>query len=314
MTGEPGTSATGPLAGVTVLELGGIGPLPLLAMLFADLGARIIRVDPAGPVVRHHRPPPLDLPRPRVGDDRPPPDRGAGARAAARRTRRHPGGGVPARGRRTPRRGTRRLPRPQPAPGLRPDDRLGPGRSAVGPGRPRHQLHRPHRRAGSDGPARRAAAGAAQPGRRLRRRGDDAGDGRARRAARARAERAGAGRRGGDVRRHARAHGALLRDARRRPLGRRTRREPTSRVRAVLPVLRDERRPVHGGRRGRGQVLRRAPRRARVRSCDGRDPARPRAVARAHARVRGCVPFAHACRVGSRVRDRATRASRRCSA
>jgi alpha-methylacyl-CoA racemase len=40
---------TGPLAGVTVLELGGIGPLPLLAMLFADMGARIVRVDPAGP-------------------------------------------------------------------------------------------------------------------------------------------------------------------------------------------------------------------------------------------------------------------------
>jgi alpha-methylacyl-CoA racemase len=44
-----GTTATGPLGGVTVVELGGIGPLPLLAMLFADMGARIIRVDPAGP-------------------------------------------------------------------------------------------------------------------------------------------------------------------------------------------------------------------------------------------------------------------------
>src|SRR5882757_6386400 len=43
------TTGTGPLAGVTVLELGGIGPLPLLAMLFADLGARIIRVDPVAP-------------------------------------------------------------------------------------------------------------------------------------------------------------------------------------------------------------------------------------------------------------------------
>src|SRR5829696_5831078 len=49
MAAEPGTTGTGPLAGVTVVELGGIGPLPLLAMLFADLGARIIRVDPAGP-------------------------------------------------------------------------------------------------------------------------------------------------------------------------------------------------------------------------------------------------------------------------
>jgi len=48
VTGER-TTPNGPLADVTVLELGGIGPLPLFAMLFADLGARIIRVDPAGP-------------------------------------------------------------------------------------------------------------------------------------------------------------------------------------------------------------------------------------------------------------------------
>ena len=47
MTGDDTT--TGPLDDVTVLELGGIGPLPLLAMLFADLGARVVRVDPAGP-------------------------------------------------------------------------------------------------------------------------------------------------------------------------------------------------------------------------------------------------------------------------
>ena len=49
MTGEDARPRGGPLAGVTVLELGGIGPLPLFAMLYADLGARIIRVDPAGP-------------------------------------------------------------------------------------------------------------------------------------------------------------------------------------------------------------------------------------------------------------------------
>ncbi len=47
--GDGRTTPAGPLAGVTVLELGGIGPLPLLAMLFADMGARIVRVDPAGP-------------------------------------------------------------------------------------------------------------------------------------------------------------------------------------------------------------------------------------------------------------------------
>ena len=47
--GDEGSARRGPLAGVTVLELGGIGPLPLFAMLFADMGARIVRVDPAGP-------------------------------------------------------------------------------------------------------------------------------------------------------------------------------------------------------------------------------------------------------------------------
>jgi alpha-methylacyl-CoA racemase len=75
VTGERGTTATGPLAGVTVVELGGIGPLPLLAMLFADLGARIIRVDPAGPaygtigphlwIYRGHESVTIDLHQPR---------------------------------------------------------------------------------------------------------------------------------------------------------------------------------------------------------------------------------------------------------
>jgi alpha-methylacyl-CoA racemase len=41
-----GTAAAGgPLAGVTVLELAGIGPGPFAAMLLADLGADVVRVD-----------------------------------------------------------------------------------------------------------------------------------------------------------------------------------------------------------------------------------------------------------------------------
>ena len=41
---------TGPLSGVTVIELAGIGPGPFAAMLLADLGADVIRVDrPAAP-------------------------------------------------------------------------------------------------------------------------------------------------------------------------------------------------------------------------------------------------------------------------
>ena len=39
---------TGPLAGTTVIELGGIGPGPFAGMLMADLGADVIRIDRSG--------------------------------------------------------------------------------------------------------------------------------------------------------------------------------------------------------------------------------------------------------------------------
>lgn len=53
-TDPPGTDAVpaagGPLAGVRVVELAGIGPAPFAAMLLADLGADVVRVDrPGGP-------------------------------------------------------------------------------------------------------------------------------------------------------------------------------------------------------------------------------------------------------------------------
>jgi alpha-methylacyl-CoA racemase len=35
----------GPLAGVRVIEIAGIGPGPFAAMLLADLGADVLRVD-----------------------------------------------------------------------------------------------------------------------------------------------------------------------------------------------------------------------------------------------------------------------------
>ena len=38
----------GPLAGVRVLELAGIGPAPLACRLMADLGAQVLRVERAG--------------------------------------------------------------------------------------------------------------------------------------------------------------------------------------------------------------------------------------------------------------------------
>src|SRR6516225_7635103 len=38
-------TAQGPLAGVRIVELGGVGPGPFCCMLLADLGAEVIRID-----------------------------------------------------------------------------------------------------------------------------------------------------------------------------------------------------------------------------------------------------------------------------
>ncbi len=46
---------SGPLAGVRVLEFAGLGPVPFAAMLLADLGAQVVRVD------RAHGSPAMDL-------------------------------------------------------------------------------------------------------------------------------------------------------------------------------------------------------------------------------------------------------------
>ena len=45
-----GTEASGPLVGVRVVELAGIGPGPFTAMLLADMGADVVRVDRADAV------------------------------------------------------------------------------------------------------------------------------------------------------------------------------------------------------------------------------------------------------------------------
>src|ERR1700683_2403300 len=39
----------GPLAGIRIVEFAGIGPGPMAAMLFADLGAEVVRVDRTTP-------------------------------------------------------------------------------------------------------------------------------------------------------------------------------------------------------------------------------------------------------------------------
>jgi alpha-methylacyl-CoA racemase len=45
---NPTATRTGPLTGLTVVEAGGVGPAPFCAMLLADMGADVIRIDRAG--------------------------------------------------------------------------------------------------------------------------------------------------------------------------------------------------------------------------------------------------------------------------
>ncbi len=47
-------SASGPLAGLRVLEIAGVGPGPHCAMLLADMGAEVLRIDRAHPRYRVH--------------------------------------------------------------------------------------------------------------------------------------------------------------------------------------------------------------------------------------------------------------------
>ncbi|MFN3981587.1 MAG: CoA transferase, partial [Caldilinea sp.] len=39
------STGKGPLAGLTVIEFAGIGPGPFAAMLFADMGATVVRIE-----------------------------------------------------------------------------------------------------------------------------------------------------------------------------------------------------------------------------------------------------------------------------
>ena len=61
MTTPSAGSNSGPLAGVRVLEIAGIGPVPFCGMLLADMGAEILRIDRPDPVLRSDRNPRLDL-------------------------------------------------------------------------------------------------------------------------------------------------------------------------------------------------------------------------------------------------------------
>ena len=51
--------SSGPLSGLSVLELAGIGPAPYAAMLLADMGADVIRVDRTGGPAAEYPPNPV---------------------------------------------------------------------------------------------------------------------------------------------------------------------------------------------------------------------------------------------------------------
>ena len=97
------SSRSGPLSGIKIIELAGIGPAPYAAMMLADAGAQVIRLERAAPgapgtgcrVERTVLGP--AQPEPRLGGDRPEaPGRGR-SRAAPGRAGRRADRGVPAR-------------------------------------------------------------------------------------------------------------------------------------------------------------------------------------------------------------------------
>ena len=174
---------SGPLKGLKVIEFGGIGPGPFCAMMLADMGADVIRLDrkadkgkdrgDAG--VPGQRPAQRAAPRPALGGGRSQVAAGSRQGAGHAGRRRRADRRLPPRRDGAPGPGPGRAAGAQPAPGLRPHDRLGPGRPA-GAGRgARHQLHRAVGRAGHHRPQGRRADRAGGHDRRPRRRRHDAG-------------------------------------------------------------------------------------------------------------------------------------------
>ena len=60
----------GPLTGIRVIELQGIGPGPFCGMMLADMGAEIIRIDRAGSVGRDATPADVLARGPQLGGTR----------------------------------------------------------------------------------------------------------------------------------------------------------------------------------------------------------------------------------------------------
>ena len=213
----------GPLSGLTIVELAGIGPGPMCSMMLGDMGADVIRVDRTRSHVMDRLADPKfavhNRSRRSVSVDL---QKKEGVDVVLRLIEKADGLTEPFRPGVAERLGlgAGRLPRAQSEAGLRPHDRLGPGGPARQGGRPRHQLHRAHRRAACDRRQGQADA-AAQPGRRLRRRRHAARLRHGVRPARGAALGQGPGDRCRDGRRRGAAAGRHLRHGRRRPVERR---------------------------------------------------------------------------------------------
>ena len=54
---------TGPLAGLTVIEMAGLGPAPFAALMLAEMGARVVRIERTGKAPLLAMPPQFDLDR-----------------------------------------------------------------------------------------------------------------------------------------------------------------------------------------------------------------------------------------------------------
>ena len=250
-----------PLKGIRIVELAGLAPAPFAAMMLADHGAEVIRIERAGwtPPI----PPDKDIlaPQPRRDTD---------ARSQVRRGRREDCASWPrdADGLIEGFRpgvmerlglGPETLLRRQSAAGLRADDRLGPGRAAGPGGGPRHQLHRARRQPPHLWPRRRASR--PPPVNAV---GDFGGGGMllafAMLAGILSARTTGKGQRDRlrDGRRRRLARRADLVAAGRRHVEGRARRQSARFRRRLLRQLRMRRRPVGRGRRARAAILRRA--------------------------------------------------------
>jgi hypothetical protein len=272
----PGRKVSGTAAGGTGRRVRRAGAGSVLRHAAGRPGRRRRPHRPAGRTRRTDRRPRVDVAagsRQALDRARPQGPRRPRRRAGAGRAGRRPAGGVPARCHGTPGPRARRAAGVEAVAGLRPDDRLGPDRTAGELCRARHRVHRAAGGAGCVGPARRGPGAADEPAGRFRGRGSVPCAGRGGRTGARPGDGGGAGGGRRDRGRHRRPDHDDPRAARRRRLARPARCQPAGHGCAVLRRLPLRRRAVPRRRRAGGAVLRGAA--GRPRPGGGRVAARP---------------------------------------